>query len=272
MGKIVWLASYPKSGNTWLRVFLHNYIKQQAEPQDINRLTEFSASEAATAFFRKYEENPGGLTAEGLQRLRPAVHRDLTQLHDDLVFVKTHNAALTLHGIPLCTPSVTAGAIVLVRDPRDVALSYARFTGLSLDQTIAFMNHGQAASRGSATHVLEFLSSWSNHTASWIDSKGRVVLRYEDLLAEPEVGFGKVIAFLGGEAVPARLAGAITRSDFKTLAAQEARDGYRAGGAAAGGRFFRTGQAGQWRGALSDAQIQRIETDHGAMMRRLGYL
>ncbi len=70
MGKIVWLASYPKSGNTWLRAFLHNYIKQPAEPQDINRLTEFSASEAAAAFFRKYEENPGELSAE--QRAAPA--------------------------------------------------------------------------------------------------------------------------------------------------------------------------------------------------------
>ncbi len=207
-----------------------------------------------------------------MQRLRPAVHQDLTRLHDDLVFVKTHNAALALHGVPLCTPGVTAGAIVLVRDPRDVALSYARFTGLGLDDTIAFMNHNQAATRGSATHVTEYLSSWSNHTASWINSKGRVVLRYEDLVAEPEQNFAKIIDFLGGEAAPARVAKAVAFSNFATLAAQEARHGYRAGGAAAGVPFFRAGQVGQWRQTLSAAQSQRIEAAHGAMMRRLGYL
>ena len=51
--KIVWLASYPKSGNTWLRAFLHNYIAQPAAPQNINALTEFSAVECAAAFFHK---------------------------------------------------------------------------------------------------------------------------------------------------------------------------------------------------------------------------
>ena len=53
MGKIVWLASYPKSGNTWVRAFLHNYIAQPATPASINALTDFSAVECAAAFFHK---------------------------------------------------------------------------------------------------------------------------------------------------------------------------------------------------------------------------
>src|ERR1700751_3523873 len=122
MGKIVWLASYPKSGNTWVRVFLHNYTRNTASPASINALTDFCAPECAAAFFHPPGET---LSTEATQRLRPAVHESFTRLHDDLVFSKTHNANLAVHDIALCTPAHTAGAIVIVRDPRDLALSYS---------------------------------------------------------------------------------------------------------------------------------------------------
>ena len=55
MGKIVWLASYPKSGNTWLRAFLHNYITQPDSPHSIDKLADFSVPEDAAAFLREIE-------------------------------------------------------------------------------------------------------------------------------------------------------------------------------------------------------------------------
>ena len=53
MGKLVWLASYPKSGNTWVRAFLHNYIRDTETPHSINSLIAFSLTECAMAFFGK---------------------------------------------------------------------------------------------------------------------------------------------------------------------------------------------------------------------------
>ncbi|OYV36233.1 MAG: hypothetical protein B7Z81_07600, partial [Acidocella sp. 20-61-6] len=152
-----------------MRVFLHNYIAQPETPYSINALTDFTAVESAAAFFAPYDARPASaFSTADVQRLRPRVHADLMRLHEDLVFIKTHNAALKIHDVELCTTAVSAGAVYIVRDPRDVAVSYARYTGQSVDQTIAFMGKRGAANRGTDTQVFEYLSSWSAHVQSWI--------------------------------------------------------------------------------------------------------
>jgi len=271
LGKIVWLASYPKSGNTWLRVFLHNYINRPDEPASINKLTKLSASECNAAFFHAYLPGPpAAYTTQDVQRVRPQVHRDLTKLHPDLVFIKTHNANRAVHGIPLCTPALTAGAIHIIRDPRDVAVSYAAYTGLPLDETIAFMSQSGAANRGTAQQVFEVLGSWSNHTESWTSAPKFLHLRYEDMLNNPTHEFGRIIHYLGGGPDPARLAKAVAFSAFATLAQQESAHGYQAASPTAS-PFFRQGRAGAWREVLSETQRAKIESDHGPMMKKFLY-
>ena len=54
MGKILWLASYPRSGNTWLRALLHNYLRNPAEPHDINRLQDHTVVESAARWYRSW--------------------------------------------------------------------------------------------------------------------------------------------------------------------------------------------------------------------------
>jgi len=267
LGKIVWLASYPKSGNTWVRAFLHNYIVNADTPHSINSLVDFSVVESAAAFFG---QNAAGLSTQEVQRLRPAVHERLTLLHDDLVFVKTHNAHVALHDVPLCTPAVTAGAVYIVRDPRDVALSYAAFARKNIDEIIEFMNATGASNAPDSAQVFELLGSWSEHALSWVAAPKRLLVRYEDLLAEPARYFARIIKFLGtGEVDAARLERAIGFSSFGTLAGQEAAEGYRAGGGAK--NFFRAGKAGQWRERLTPEQIRRIEAAHGEVMQKFGY-
>jgi Sulfotransferase domain len=269
VGKLVWLASYPKSGNTWLRAFLHNFLLQPETPHSINALTDVSAVECAAVFFGP----PGtSFAPRDVQTARPAVHQRLTALHAGPVFVKTHNANLTFHDVPLCTRAVTGGAIYVVRDPRDVAVSYSAYTGLSIDEIVTFMADPRAAIRGTEVQVFEFLSSWSAHALSWVGAKNRLLLRYEDLLANPEAAFGRVARYLGNGATPERLRRAITFSAFSVLAAQEQKSGYRAHGVAAQTAFFRAGTSGQWRDTLSDAQAQKIEQAHGEVMRKFGYL
>jgi hypothetical protein len=98
-----------------------------------------------------------------------------------------------------------------------------------------------------------------------------LVVRYEDLLAQPQSSFGKVVGFLGDQPDPARLDRAIAFSAFAALQAQEAEHGYVADGADSTAPFFRTGKAGQWREILTTAQRLRLETDHAAMMEKFGY-
>jgi hypothetical protein len=256
-----------------MRAFLHNYITQPDTPHRINALAEFCVPECGAVFFRAYDDRTAHeYTTQEVQKMRPLVHRDFMALHDDLVFVKTHNAALDMHGVPLCTPEVTAGAIVIIRDPRDVALSYSRYTGLRIDETIAFMAAPNAANRSTDVQVFELFSSWSRHTESWVATEKRLLVRYEDMLADPVKSFGRVIKFLGGAPAPQRLAQAIAFSRFEILSAQERATGFAAHAPDAAAPFFRAGRAGQWREALTPAQAARIEADHGAMMRGFGYL
>lgn len=206
--------------------------------------------------------------------MRPLVHRDLMASDPSLVFVKTHNASLLVEGVPLVTPEVTAGAIYIVRDPRDVAISYSRHLGRSLDATIAMMADPEAATGGTDEKIYERLSTWSVHVHFWTRSGSPQlhVLRYEDMIARPETEFGALVDFLGETAPPEKLARAIRFSGFDELSAQERTNGFVERPAVSTAPFFRAGTAGQWREGLSPAQRARIERDHTAMMQRFGYL
>lgn len=275
MGQLVWIASYPKSGNTWMRAFLHNYIRQSEAAHDINRLTDLAASDVNAERYQRYDPRPASAySIADVQRMRALVHRDLTALDSTLVFVKTHNARLQVEGVPLITPDVTAGAICIVRDPRDVAVSYSRHRGRSIDDTIAFMANPEAATGGTDTKVHEWLGSWSMHVHSWTsnpDPRVRVV-RYEAMAGAPEATFGRLIGWLGEDPKPKRLDRAIRFSAFGELRAQEQARGFKERAPESTGPFFGTGRIGHWRSVLSPAQAARIERDHATTMRRLGYL
>lgn len=275
MGKLIWLASYPKSGSTWLRAFLHNYILEPDEPYAINRLMDLTVGESGASRYRKYDPRPASrFSIADVQRMRPLVHHDLTRTQPNHVFVKTHNASLLVDGVPLVTPDVTAGAIYIVRDPRDVALSFSHHLGRSVDKTIAFMADPAAATGGTDTKVYERLSSWSVHVHFWTRHTNPLlhVVRFEDMLAAPDEAFAAIIRFLGEEPQAERLARAIRFSRFDELGSQEKRAGFIEQPAESNAPFFRVGRSGQWRATLTPSQRLRLERDHGEIMRRFGYL
>ena len=273
MGWITWLASYPKSGNTWVRAFLANYMAGEAEPLPLDRLTEYATGESGAHLYRRHDpRDPAAYTIEDVQRLRPLVHRDLAAAASGPVFVKTHNAVRLVRGLPLLTPAVTGGAIYVLRDPRDVAVSYGRHLGRPIDWVISYMAD-PGASLADTGKVFEQPSSWSIHVASWTErpNKRLHVMRYEDMAADPGAAFRAMLGFLGQDPKPERLALALDHSRFETLQAQEQAQGF-AEKPVGAPTFFHTGRAGQWREALTPEQARRIEHDHGAEMRRWRYL
>ena len=201
MGKILWLASYPRSGNTWLRVLLHNYLRNPAEPYDINRLQEHTVIESAARWYQMLDPRPcDTLTKEEVAAMRPKVQEMIARSSADTVMVKTHNALVADRGTPMISEEHTAGAIYVLRNPLDVAVSYGVHFGLSLDDAVAAMNrpHNQSKANQPA-FVYEFHGSWSENVESWTarDSKGIHVVRYEDLQTDPTTAFGGIIGFLG---------------------------------------------------------------------------
>jgi len=274
MGKILWLASYPKSGNTWLRAFLHNLIHDRGGPLDLNALPGSTLMDAARTFYEPLIDKPwDDVTAQDAARLRPRVQQAMAASRKGTVMVKTHSMLTRLSGVPSHDPDLTAGAICIVRDPRDIAISYADHLGIAIDVTIVSMGTPDATTYTTRNGVAEFLGSWSQHVTSWADQEGPtvLVLRYEDMLADPLACFGRVADFLHLDAAPALLRKAVDNTGFEQLTRQESATGFRERSPEQQ-RFFRKGRAGGWRGMLSPQQQARIEADHGTVMRRLGYL
>src|SRR3954451_6509877 len=130
MGAIVWLASYPKSGNTWMRAFLHNFLRNPDKSYDINKMSDFTLGDSQVSWYQQFDPRPGSeYSKPDVQRMRPMVHHAMTKAFPDSVFVKTHNACVEDNGHPLVSLEVTAGAIYIVRNPLDVVISYSDHIG-----------------------------------------------------------------------------------------------------------------------------------------------
>ena len=274
MGALIWLASYPKSGNTWLRTFLHNLLRDAQEPVPLEKLTDFCLGESWLSWIEPHAKKPvAALTDPEIARLRPLGQADMTKAFHDSVFVKTHNYLGQWHGVPLHNMDVTAGGIYVVRNPLDVAISAHHHFNATLDQTISIMARPMATSQLTDKLMPEVYSSWSAHVESWTarPNPQLLVLRYEDLLADPAKHFGVVTEFLGLQPSQERLHRAVRNSSFEVLKAQEQRDGFRERPEHAAA-FFREGRAEQWREVLTPAQIRRIIADHREQMARLGYI
>lgn len=273
MGKIVWLASYPKSGNTWLRAFLHNLLRNPDKPYHINQLTDFTLSDNQLRWFNLFDPRPGPeIPKEEVAKLRPKVHEAMTKASPDSVFVKTHNALVEDRGVPMITMSCTAGAIYVVRNPLDVVISHSHHYGQSIDMSIAALNLWGLESMNDDIHVYEHHGSWSEHVLSWTarPSPGLHVVRYEDMLEAPLKTFGGIAAFLGLKVSRDRLDKAIKLSSFRVLKEQEKRHGFVEKSASAEA-FFREGKSGQWRKQLTEAQVEALVSVHREQMERFGY-
>lgn len=290
MTRTIWLASYPKSGNTWFRMLIAN-LSATDKPIDINNLPERGGIASAREPFDYLTLlDSGFLTHDEADRLRPRVYEELRrgapddeyeapQQSEQVRFVKCHDAyTYTADGEPLLGGADGAdGAIVIVRDPRDVASSLANHSHTTLDAAIDFMNDDGAAFCDKINHqpkqLRQQLRSWSGHTESWLAQKAipTHLVRYEDMKANTVGTLRRALAFAGREAGDTDIARAVTFADFSELKRQETEIGFREAPPRTPRGFFRRGEAGAWRDELTAEQVARIEAAHAPMMQRLGY-
>lgn len=275
---IVWLASFPRSGNTWTRVFLSNLrriIDHDVAPLDINRIdTLFGMTDTAIPFYEAelgyspISADPGAIIAA-----RTRVLNRLVASNPGLVMLKTHTANANVQGVRFIPPEVSAGAIYIVRNPLDVVISAASFMGTSIDQAITDVGTSGLFMPSNNAQVFTLVGSWSENVATWTaaDHPTLLVVRYEDMIADPLATFGQIADHVLMKYTPGQLSEAMERSAFKQLQAQEGRTGFREKPDTAK-EFFREGRAGQWRDILTPEQVTRVINDHRDQMARFGYL
>lgn len=277
MGDILWLASYPKSGNTWMRVLLANYLGDSAQPADINAIEGGPISSSRDWFDQATGVRAAALPPAVVERLRPEVYREAARSISETMRVKAHDAyVLTDTGAPLFPSDASRGAVYLVRDPRDVAVSSAHHAGTDVHAAALRLNDpGNTLARKSVSRQLpQRMGTWSNHVRSWVDQEAIPVLvvRYEDLLADTSATFASVLKFAGHEPDADRVHRAVAHSALEKLQAQEGAGSFRERPVQNVGRFFRRGVAGGWRDELEPELARLIESEHRETMVRFGYL
>ena len=274
VSKILWLASYPKSGNTWIRAFLANYMLNAERPAPINEIHKFAYGDMDVWPYEHVLGGPvDGRSVEDIYAVRPEAHRFLASQQPGIVFVKTHNRLAYFRDIPTITPDVTFGAVYVIRNPLDVVISYADHYGISIDQAIE--------ASGAAVHALparpgvihQDVGNWRDHVLSWTSARGLYLhlVRFEDLTQDPMKAFAAIVDFLKVPRDRAKLERAIRFSSFGELAGQERKSGF-IERSRHSERFFRQGRAGGWRKSLTPEQVRKVIALHGATMQKFGYV
>lgn len=267
----VWLASYPKSGNTWMRILLSNLLAGGDRPEDINDLgLRDHIASARRPLEDEFLADSTLLTQAELVRVRSLIARG-----DDggeARVTKVHDAYdCDADGEPLLGRRARC-ALYVARDPRDVVVSLAAHNGSTIDTAIRRLCDPETAV-GGASQVRHRWADWSGHARSWLEQGDLPVhlVRYEDLSRDPLGTFGAALDFLGASYARPEVERAVRHADFAELSRQEAERGFAERSRASSAPFFRQGRAGAWGEALDADQVRRVEDAHRLMMARLGY-
>ena len=279
MKKIIWISSYPKSGNTWTRYFLSNYFfNKQKINSDFNILNKIDKFPPYKILQQLLSEDEIKESAYNISKYWHDIQLEIIKEKDDFVFLKNHNALVSIEGRNLTEERFSLAFIYLVRDPRDIAVSYSNFDKtLSIDKAIERMT-----SENLYCHVtkkfpldVEILGSWKFNYYSWksgVAEVPRIIIKYEDLIKNTFETKLKIIEFLSNilnfKVDRNHIKYSIEQSDFKRLKGIENKNKFHE----STNTFFNSGKIGQWENILSPVQISRIENFCKDEMKELGYL
>ena len=278
MKNIVWLVSYPKSGNTWFRMFLANYKKNAVDPVSLEDIESTRIASNAVDFEEHIGLNPFELYSNEVDLYRPDLYRILSKEAEKngegRLYKKVHDAyGLNCEGEPLFPQEVSKCAVYFVRNPLDVCVSYANHGAKNIEKTMAFILSEESSLAGNKSGQLrQRLMSWKSHVRSWKDQSLIPIhfVRYEDMLQNSVETFGKIIRFMGLRYDEEQLERAVLHSDFKQLKQMEQVDGFRER-LQQSKHFFWKGKAGNYREYLSEEQQNSLVEYNYDVMKLLGY-
>ena len=277
---IIWLASYPKSGNTWVRIFL-SYMLSSEKTMNINRT--------------KIYQFPGRLNFDGISKniddgnefvKNCNYAQSKINLDNKYKIFKTHNAFWKNGNYSFTDLENTIGCIYIVRDPRNIITSIKNYYDFkSYEQALKFLRDdgniiGTLNKVRQGNDLPTIISSWKNHYNSWKKLKTNYLLiKYEDMLIDPKKEFFKIINFIEKisniEFDNFKIDNAISLCDFKNLQDIENKEGFIEASEDKLGnsiKFFNLGSENKWQNLLSKEIIENIETSFKGEMTELKYL
>ena len=275
--KIFWVASYPKSGKTLIRAIIASlYFSNDGvfKFELFKNIPNFERKENyqfVESLNKKDYKNLGYLKIITTYRLEAQKRVNIN--YGNVAFFKTHSANISINNLPYTNEETTLGLIYIVRDPRDIVVSYSYHKSLNIDSIINLMLNESVIYNENNPQVL---SSWSHHYNSWLSLKvPKLVIKYEDLLNNTEHSLRKIAEYFRVNYkleiinLEKKIKNILDSTNFKKFQDYEKLFGFNE---AKKGNFFREGKSKQWKKELNKEQINKIEKAFRKKMITLGYL
>ena len=279
--KIFWIASYPKSGNTWMRAIISSLFFTSNGKFTFNYLGYIQSFDLDKRF--KFVKKINKKEYKDLDKLEILAKYWLEsqknlEINIDFQFLKTHHSCIKFNNFSFTTSIFSLGIIYLIRDPRDIALSYSKHLGQNLDRTIELMINKKTITPyvGEKKYKL-YLSSWDLHVNSWQHiNVPTLVIRYEDLLTNTKNIIFELINFFESnfkikfKNIDNKVNNIIKTTHFDKFKNHEKKHGFAE--ASRHSNFFRKGKIGHWKNELTQNQRITIEKTFQQTMKQFGYM
>ena len=287
---IFWISSYPKSGNTLVRAIISALFFSKDGKFKLNQLghsSQFEKRDRLNLINKINKED--FLNLDNLKTLSKywsiLQTKENMKINDGFGFIKSHSCYVSIFNNWFTNLNNTAGYIYIIRDPRDVAISWAKHTNLSYDDSINFMLNFESCIEWAQTKSelpdnikpKTFVSSWDEHVLSWTSNDLQVpklILKYEDLVYQKIDTINIIIKFfeekfnINLNTNNKKIHNIIKSTSFQNLKTQEEKFGFKE---AVSGVFFREGKHNQWKRELNIQQIRKLENKFRDFMKKFGY-
>ena len=282
---IIWIASYPRSGSTWIRALISTYLFSEKENKvfdNIKKIINFPNINHFKGIFEINEFSKEELKDKkkrDIKKFEISKHWIAAQkkinFDKKITFLKTHNFGGSLDGNNFTNLENTLGVIYIVRDPRSVAVSNAYHNNISFNQSVDDLLDEKNFATNDG-NLLEFRSSWKVNYLSWKNrAYPKLILRYEDLCSDTFQNFKKILNFINDfkktDINDAKIKQTVDLCNIKNLSKLEDSHGFHEK-LLNEKKFFRKGLVDEWKSKLEEHQIKKIEEAFYKEMKELKYL
>tara|TARA_B100001964_G_C14145076_1_gene559296 strand:+ start:242 stop:1126 length:885 start_codon:yes stop_codon:yes gene_type:complete len=289
--KMFWISSYPKSGNTWLRLILCGlFFTEDGNLNDFKLLRKITSFDnlANFKFTKDISLDDFNLIVNGKEYNEESVltyskywieaQKRIEIQEGSFGLFKTHNARVKINKNFYTNSSTTLGFLYLSRDPRDIVISYSKYMNIDIDKTIDFLLNGQIMDMKKIDNKMPaILLNWRDHYLSWKKFKDvpNLFLKYEDMLDNVESEILKIINFFNKnyniniKNQNNKIKNIIESTQFNSLKKKELQYGFEKDSNCP---FFRIGQQKQWKKILKQNQINKINKKFNDQLVELNYL
>lgn len=283
---IIWLASYPKSGNTWLRAFITSLVYKEENLNTLDKLKQIHAYPLSKDFYNLLDD------FENFEEISKNWEKSQSILNLDkkIKFLKTHHILCSINNNFFTSYKNSIGVIYIVRDPRNVITSLKHhYSFKTYDDALEFMLDrnrfsGKMGKKNTYTRETEFptyISNWKNHYNAWKNfKKNYLLIRYEDLIKNPDNKFNEISKYLCKllkfKIDKKNIQKAILNSSFKNLKQSEEKFGFNEAPpdqtTNEKKKFFNLGPDNDWETHLPNNIRKEIEINFMKEMKELNYL